>query len=66
MTNSLKFATIYTMKRIKNILKKFSFTFKVKGFTINRVVKAVDYVNAVSTIRSEYPKVVVQEIKEVA
>tara|TARA_Y100000361_G_scaffold129753_1_gene125392 strand:+ start:498 stop:662 length:165 start_codon:yes stop_codon:yes gene_type:complete len=54
------------MKRIKNILKKFSFTFKVKGFTINRVVKAVDYVNAVSAIRSEYPKVVVQKIKEVA
>tara|TARA_Y100001937_G_scaffold23501_1_gene33539 strand:+ start:5252 stop:5416 length:165 start_codon:yes stop_codon:yes gene_type:complete len=54
------------MKRIKNILKKFSFTFKAKGFTINRVVKAVDYVNAVSAIRSEYPKVVVQKIKEVA
>ena len=92
MTNSLKFAIIYTMKRIKlteyakslisklgqsilfitdeprklNLLKKFSFRYKKNGFTINRVVKAVDYVNAVSTIRTEYPKVVVQEIKEVA
>ena len=49
-----------------SLLKKFSFSYKHKGFTINRVVKAADYVNAVSAIRTEYPKVVVQEIREVA
>jgi len=49
-----------------NLLKKFAFTYTHKGFTINRIVKAVDYVNAVSKIRTEYPKAVVQKIKEVA
>ena len=47
-----------------NLLKKFSFSYKRKGFTIRRVVRAIDYVNAVSAIRTEYPKVVVQKIKE--
>jgi len=49
-----------------NLLKKFAFSYKRKGFTINRVVKAVNYVDAVSKIRSDYPKAIVQEVKEVA
>jgi hypothetical protein len=54
------------MKRIKHILKKFNFSFEKKGFTINRVVKAIDYVQAVSRIRAEYPRVIVQKVKEVS
>ena len=49
-----------------NLLKKFSFSYKQKAFTINRVVKAINYVDAVSKIRTERPNVIVQEIKEVA
>ena len=49
-----------------NLLKKFNFRYKKNGFTINRVVKAVNYVDAVSKIRSDYPKAIVQEVKEVA
>lgn len=49
-----------------NLLKKFNFRYKKNGFTINRVVKAVNYVDAVSKIRSDYPNAIVQEVKEVA
>ena len=48
-----------------NLLKKFNFRYKKNGFTINRVVKAVNYVDAVSKIRADYPKAIVQEVKEV-
>ena len=48
-----------------NLLKKFNFRYKKNGFTINRVVKAVNYVDAVSKIRSDYPNAIVQEVKEV-
>ncbi len=49
-----------------NLLKKFNFRYKKNGFTINRVVKAVNYVDAVSKISSDYPNAIVQEVKEVA
>lgn len=49
-----------------NLLKKFNFRYKKNGFTINRAVKAVNYVDAVSKIRSDYPNAIVQEVKEVA
>jgi|TARA_B110000495_G_C23025485_1_gene609313 hypothetical protein len=49
-----------------NLLKRFKFSYKHNGFTINRVVKAVDYIKAISAIRSKHPKVVLQKIKEVS
>ena len=52
--------------KILKAVKRFKFNYNLGKFSISRIVKAIDYTQALGKLRKEVPNAIVQNGKEVA